>query len=126
MQPQFATGSFCTEDGREVIVPRLGEGEPPADGSGDGNEEDEPFIPQVDVPDLQSTGGSPESFIPADTSGSSTSMTLHGSFTASSLTNPDLDADGINWVHVVTTNWGAVGGLALFLIKLLPGKFASA
>jgi len=97
MQPQYVTGSYCTEDGREVIVPRLGEGEPPADDSGDGGEDDESFIPQVDVPDLQSANGSPNSFTPSDASGSSTTMTLHGSFTASSLTNPDFDADGINW-----------------------------
>jgi hypothetical protein len=103
LDAKIEVGAHCTLNG-EVISGRLTiatEGEGDGDSNGSSG-----LLPSIQIPPLTSTqsSGSLDNFLPPQqTSYSSTSF--HGSFDASSLINPDLQATGFNWVHSVTTTW---------------------
>ncbi len=112
MQPVQWVGAYCTAEG-EIVFPEddfsgmemfllLGEGE--------GSEEEEDWlisvIPQVELPPLEFVDytGQLNSFIPSQQTNIS-QITTYGSFTPSSLTNPNFSLPGLHWAKQVEQTW---------------------
>ncbi|MCA9130253.1 MAG: hypothetical protein KDB22_24365 [Planctomycetales bacterium] len=98
-------GMVCMTDGSHARSSSLmAEGEL-TDGGGDGSGDGSGDL-DLNLPSLQFLAGGDtyDTFSPPNNV-SSHDVTSFGSFDESSAINPDLNASGTNWVHIVDTNW---------------------
>ncbi|GIW98384.1 MAG: hypothetical protein KatS3mg111_1717 [Pirellulaceae bacterium] len=117
---RIAVGAFCTASGEEVLPDTLpadsatsdmvGEGEGASDqGSSDsasGSSSSSISVPTFEFPsfEIAKASGNLDDFVPS-TQSTTSIVSTHGSFDLSSFTNPDRQADGLNWVHAIDVVW---------------------